>query len=85
MVKRKGRVIRASEIGSYLYCERAWWYQAEGKEPENLEEMSRGSDYHQQHGRQVFVAGLMRIAGWVVLLAAFVLLAVVLTMQWLGP
>lgn len=77
------RTIRASEIGAYLYCRRAWWYRKQGIEPANQAELSAGSEYHRGHGRQVFAAGLLRLAGWLLLLAALVLLAVGLTAQFL--
>lgn len=69
-------VIRASEIGSYLYCRRAWWYRRQGVESENQAELAGGTDLHLQHGRQVMAAGLLRAAGYVLLLVAVVLLVV---------
>ena len=78
------RTIRASEIGTYLYCRRAWWYQSQGAPPQNQAELSGGSAYHHRHGRQVVRAGLIRLAGWVLLITALVLLATALTLQWVG-
>jgi len=34
--------IRASDIGSYLYCRRAWWYRLNGQESVNQAEMAAG-------------------------------------------
>ncbi len=68
------RPIRASEIGSYLYCARAWWYQQKGVASANQAEMASGTGIHQQHGRQVMAAGLLRILAVILLLIALVLL-----------
>ena len=78
------RTIRASEIGTYLYCKRAWWYQGQGVPSQNHTELAGGSAYHHRHGRQVVRAGLLRLGGWLLLVLALVLLAAALTMQWLG-
>ena len=77
------RIIRASEIGTYLYCRRAWWYHAQGLESQNQAELAGGTAYHAAHGRRVFFAGLLRLAGWILLLAALVLLAIGLTAQFI--
>lgn len=78
------RTIRASEIGTYLYCRRAWWYHKEGAPSQNQTELAGGSAYHHRHGRQVLHAGLLRMAGWGLLLLAIALLAIGLTMAGLG-
>ncbi len=75
----KKRTIRASEIGTYLYCKRAWWYQIQGVESQNQQEMAGGFAYHQRHGKQVLRAVLWRAAGGFFLLAAIAVLAVWLT------
>ncbi|GAB4577748.1 MAG: hypothetical protein Fur0022_04790 [Anaerolineales bacterium] len=70
---RPATVIRASEIGTYLYCQRAWSYQREGETSSNQSEMLTGTELHTQHGRQVLTAGLLRTLAY-----GFVLLALVL-------
>ena len=75
------RTIRASELGTFLFCRRAWWYQSQGVSSENQTELARGSAFHRSHGRSVILAGLLRSAGWLLLLAALVVLAVGLTLQ----
>lgn len=77
------RTLRASELGSYLYCQRAWWYQRQGMESRNLAEMAGGTQLHRAHGRRVVISGLMRILAWVLLLAGLVLLVFILTTEFL--
>ncbi len=75
------RSIRASEISTYLFCQRAWWYQQQGIETENLRELAGGRDLHHQHGRTVLASGLLRALAYLALLAALVLLAIQFTLQ----
>lgn len=70
------KTIRASEIGSYLYCRRAWWYHRNGYESANQAELAAGTDLHRAHGRTVIVAGLYRSVAWLALLAALVLFTI---------
>ncbi len=76
-------VIRASEIGSYLYCRRAWWYRKQGVESENQVELATGTELHRQHGRKVLAAGLLRTLGVILLLAALTLLIIYLTLRFI--
>ena len=69
------RTIRASEIGAYHYCQRAWWYQRNGVAPENQMEMAEGVELHAQHGRKVMAAGCLRLAAYSVMLLALLLIA----------
>ena len=66
--------IRASEIGSYLYCARAWWYQRQGIESSNQSELKTGTKLHFHHGRQVMAAGLIRSIALILLLASLLML-----------
>ena len=77
------RTIKASELGSYLYCERAWWYQRNGAESSNEREMVAGTGDHQQHAAAVSGARLLRLAGWGFLLGALVLLVIIITKSFL--
>ncbi|MEN4041135.1 MAG: hypothetical protein ROW52_04020 [Anaerolineaceae bacterium] len=77
------RPIRASEIGAYLYCKRAWWLNSQGEEPENELELATGTDFHRAHGKQVLAAGLLQLGGWFTLLLAVILLGVGLTLGFL--
>jgi CRISPR/Cas system-associated exonuclease Cas4 (RecB family) len=78
------KTIRASDLGTYLYCKRAWWYQEDGITPENQVELEEGTLFHQRHGAQVVRAALLRLAGWALLLVALGTAAVALTIEWLN-
>ena len=64
------RIIRASEVGTYLFCARAWWYRLQGIESTNQAEMTAGTELHRQHGRTVIASGLTRILAIILLLVA---------------
>jgi hypothetical protein len=68
------RPIRSSEIGTYLYCRRSWWYRKNGVESENQAELAAGTDLHKRHGRQVVASALTRTVGLLLLLAAILTL-----------
>lgn len=68
--------INASEIGSYLYCRRAWWYQQQGLPPDNMQDLAAGIQAHTTHGRKIRQSHVLRILGWVTPAAAGILLVV---------
>ena len=70
-------IIRASDIGTYLFCNRAWWLKhVEGQQSANIVEMSRGTRQHEKHSRTVKGATwLQRTAyGLIVLALIFIVL-----------
>lgn len=77
------KTIRASEIGSYLYCHRAWMYQRRGMQSANRAELAAGTELHRQHGRSLLAASLLQGLAWLALLGVLVILLVYL-LQGLG-
>lgn len=73
--------IRASEIGTYLYCQRAWMYQKLGHNSINQDELAAGTRIHLQNTRQVMLSGCLRILAYGLIITAIVLLAIYLTSQ----
>lgn len=70
------KIIRASEIGEYIFCRRAWWLRrVGGVRPDNIEELAAGTHYHQQHGRLVFQANRNRQLAYLLIFLAFTILA----------
>jgi hypothetical protein len=67
------RNIRASELGTYLFCQRAWWYWRQGYEPGNLEEMISGTELHFHHARLTWLSRSVRMLAIGLLVLAFVL------------
>jgi hypothetical protein len=58
------RFINASEVGSFLYCRRAWAFQRAGASSAREPERKAGAAYHVNHGQRVTAgertAGLSR-------------------------
>lgn len=70
------RVIRASEIGEYVFCHRAWWLRhMAGYKSANVREMAHGTAWHARHGRRVAAAGGLRLLALLLLAAALLWLA----------
>ena len=74
-------IIRASDIGNYLYCRRAWRYRRDGVESANKAELAAGTELHRQHGRKTLSAVFLRGLGLILLLAAILLLVAYCTAQ----
>jgi hypothetical protein len=72
-------MIRASEIGSHLYCRRAWWYRKQGVESQNRAELAAGTEIHARHGGKVMIAGLLQFLGYALLLMAILMVVYELT------
>jgi CRISPR/Cas system-associated exonuclease Cas4 (RecB family) len=75
------RTIRASEIATYLYCQRAWWFQRQGIESENQTNLEAGSRLHARHGRSLVVSSCLRLVAYAILLLALVLVTIHFTGQ----
>ena len=74
------RTIRASEISSYLYCQRAWWYMRSGHAQENLAELAGGQALHERHAQLILQTGCIRTVAIFFLLLGIVLGVVYLTL-----
>jgi hypothetical protein len=64
--RESGYIVRASELGSYAYCERAWWLRyVAGLEPAGAgrARLEAGNLRHAEHGRGVERAALLWRAG----------------------
>lgn len=74
------KIIRASEIGTYQFCNRAWWYQLQGYEPENKAAMAGGSEIHEKHSHVVIASNCLQIIAYASLLLA-ILTAIIWIIQ----
>jgi CRISPR/Cas system-associated exonuclease Cas4 (RecB family) len=67
------QIIRASEIGEYVYCHRAWWlHRVKGIESANREQMQAGNAQHFAHGRAVQQSVSLFRFGFVLVLLALI-------------
>lgn len=78
-------VIRASEIGEYVYCHRAWWLRrAKGQKTAAVRELQEGTKYHEQHGQKVWFAGWLHLLAYVLLTLVLLLLFYQLILRFAG-
>jgi CRISPR/Cas system-associated exonuclease Cas4 (RecB family) len=76
MPGRRLPTIRASEIGEYVYCARAWWLRrVAGLEPEGRERREYGATRHHRHARSVALSRLLAIIAALMGALALALLA----------
>ena len=68
-------IIRASEIGEYVYCARAWWLRrVGGLEPAGRERREYGTALHHRHGRAVAGSRALLVLGGLLAAAALALM-----------
>ena len=71
--------IRASEIGQYVFCRRAWWLgTVQGYRPVNEADLSAGTQAHLRHGHAVAGSQRWQRVGYALLLLGGLLLAFIL-------
>ena len=76
------RVLTASEVGSYLYCNRSWWLdKVGGHQPANVEELEQGEIAHEVHGETVQRASRMNRTANALIVGAAGLLFIWLLLQ----
>jgi hypothetical protein len=78
------KIVRASEIGEYLFCNRAWWLRLQGIVPANRHVLEAGTAAHAEHARRVVFAGCLRTAAFILLIAAVLLGVIGLTILAVG-
>ncbi len=74
-----GKILRAAEIGTYLYCARAWWYAQGGAQHGAPQRLQDGELWHRGLNRAVLKIVALRLAGGAAILGALVSLALYLT------
>lgn len=82
----RGRFVRASEVGEYIYCARAWRLRREGFGPSaaGRERLDAGTRWHLEHGAGVRRAALLRRLSAAAFLAAVALATLLLLLWWRG-
>jgi hypothetical protein len=76
-------LVRASDIGAWTFCNRAWWLaHVQKAENENPEALARGTRAHKAHGRKVLRSDRLQRLG-MLLIAAGLILAGLAILAWL--
>jgi len=77
--------VRASDIGAWTFCHRAWWLaQVQGATHQHPADRARGDASHRRHGRLLVRAQRLRRAGLICLAAGILLLLLVIGL-WMLP
>jgi hypothetical protein len=73
------RRVRASEIGAFAYCERAWGYAARGEPSERQPEREAGQYHHARRLQRATWSAPVRRLGFACLILAAAVLAIALS------
>jgi hypothetical protein len=74
MTKERSSLIRASDIGLWAYCQRAWWLaRVQGVSHRFPERLEYGTTMHQAHGRAVARGQQLQAAGLLLFVLALLL------------
>lgn len=66
--------INASEINSFMFCERAWWYMIHGEKTENNEPLTSGWVFHQSYYKNLkLVTRLKKLATGLIITALIII------------
>jgi hypothetical protein len=86
MKKRERRsLIRASGMGEYVFCARAWWLRLEGQEPtRGADAREAGRLWHAGHGRRVARAKRLRGLSVACAYLAVAVAVLILLVWWRG-
>ena len=77
--------VRASGMGEYVFCARAWWLRREGVTPtRGGEARAAGTRWHESHGRTVLRARRLRLVSAVCIYLALALAAALALVWWRG-
>ena len=78
-----GKSIRASEVGEYVFCARAWRLRLDGYEPTmGRRAREAGTAWHLRHGRSVRRARRLRLIAACAIFLAIVVAALILLDWW---
>jgi len=79
------RVVRASEIGEYAYCARAWWLRnVRGVQSAHRELMREGTRRHRHHARQVSTSVWAGKIAWTLIVLALLFIGLALLRAGVG-
>ncbi len=77
--------MRASDLGAWAFCNRAWWLrEVQGAAHDNPDVLDRGSAAHIAHGRQVIGARRLSTVGVILVVAGLAVIALLLAWLLMG-
>lgn len=80
---RDRSLVRASDLGAWAYCHRAWWLANVRKVAhEQPELLARGTALHVRHGKSVGRSVALQRAGLLVLLLALFLTSIAVALKY---
>lgn len=71
--RRGGDYRKASEVGTFLFCQRAWYFERQCTPSDREPERVLGTAYHQRHGERVSASPRLRAVSRAALVLAALL------------